>query len=180
MKAKIILFTGLPGCGKTTAADYFQKTKNIPVFRMGDITFSELKKTGLELNWNNEKQIREELRKKFGEEVYAKKIVLKILPELSKYKLIILEGLRTLSELNYFINNLPEVKTVYIDADKKLRLLRLSKRTIRSLSYTQAIIRDADERKYYQLSLLKKRSDLIINNNGEIADFYKKLDEIIK
>ena len=71
MDNKLLLaFVGMPGSGKSEATSYFAK-KNIPYVRFGDVTEDELLARNLSVNAQNEQHIREDLRKKFGMDVYA-------------------------------------------------------------------------------------------------------------
>src|SRR3989338_976962 len=68
---KIILaIVGLPGAGKTAAADYFAE-KGVPVVEFGKIVNDYIDKHNLEHIEANHKKMREGLREKYGKEAFA-------------------------------------------------------------------------------------------------------------
>ena len=56
--SKIIAVTGLPGSGKSTVVDYLVQ-KGFHRVYFGQVTLDELKNRGLEVNEQNEKEVRE-------------------------------------------------------------------------------------------------------------------------
>ena len=60
-----IAIVGLPGSGKTEAADFFRK-QGYTVLRFGDQTDLGLKELGLPLTEANEREYRERIRKELG------------------------------------------------------------------------------------------------------------------
>ncbi len=179
MKPIVLILVGLPGCGKTTASIFF-KEKNIPVVRMGDFTDEILKENNLSFTAKNEKKIREELRSKYGEDIYAKKTVEKILPLFSKSSLIVIDGMRSGVEYAYFKKHLPEVKLVFLEMEEKLRYQRLMQREDRPLNEMEARERDMSELNRLGLHTLRKSADFIVNNNGTKEDLFANLEDIFK
>ena len=98
---KIIAFVGMPGSGKTLATDFLNEI-GIPVFRLGDLTDEELKKRKLARNEENERKIREELRAKFGMQVYADYVVKKLKSLDPKPYVAALDGVRSFEEYSLF------------------------------------------------------------------------------
>ena len=58
---KVIAIVGMCGSGKSVASDYYINKGYQKVY-FGGVTMDELKRRGLEVNPENEKKIREELR----------------------------------------------------------------------------------------------------------------------
>src|SRR3990172_227812 len=79
----ILAIVGMPGAGKSAAAEYFSK-KSYPVIRFGAVTDEGLKQKGLAINPENEKAFREKLRQELGMAAYAIKIVSQINEALSQ------------------------------------------------------------------------------------------------
>src|SRR3989339_1731240 len=88
----ILAIVGMPGAGKSVAAEYFSK-KSYPVVRFGAVTDEGLKTEGLEINPENEKAFREKLRQELGMAAYAIKVEPLISAALAKANLVILDGL---------------------------------------------------------------------------------------
>lgn len=179
MTATVLILTGLPGCGKTTASDFFRKN-NIQVFRMGDLTDEYLDKSGFLQTSDNEGKVRNDLRKRFGVAIYAIKTVEKIEKYEWKKKVIVIEGMKSGAELEYFKNKFNDIRIIYIKSRKEIRYKRLSKREIRPLTRIQAELRDNEEIINYSIENLIKKADFIINNNRGIEDLNNTLNTILK
>lgn len=174
----VLILIGLAGSGKTTAAAYFKK-KKFGIVRMGEVTDRILKESGLPCSESNEKYVREGLRKKYGQDIYAKKVIPSILQLIKKNNLIIVDGMRNKAELDLFRKNLPNLKIIFLNAKREIRYKRLQKRTERPLTLTEAKERDASELVYFKLHNLKKYADYTIDNGGKLADLYRQLREIL-
>jgi len=70
MKNKLICIVGMCGSGKSEVSDFFVN-HGFSYIRFGQITIDEIKKRGLEVSEDNERKIREELRKEYGQGAYA-------------------------------------------------------------------------------------------------------------
>ena len=79
----MVSIVGMTGSGKSEVAKVFAEN-NFTRIRFGDVTDEELKKRELPLNEENERYIRELLRKSYGMAAYAKLNLPKI-DEASKY-----------------------------------------------------------------------------------------------
>ena len=67
---KIIAFTGMPFSGKSEAVEIAKKL-GIPVVRMGDMVWDEVKKQGLEINDGNVGFIANKMRESHGMDIWA-------------------------------------------------------------------------------------------------------------
>jgi len=179
MKPTVLIFVGLPGCGKTTASSYLEK-KNIPAVRMGDVTDKSLKEAGLSATSENEKRIREELRSKYGEDIYAKKTADKVKLLLNNHPLVVIDGARSIAEFEYFKKYFPSMKLVFCEVAQDMRYRRLSQRKVRPLTPAAAKERDISELSRLGLYALRKSADFIINNNGTKEQLFSDLDELLK
>ena len=81
--ALIIGVTGMAGSGKSTAVSYL-KERGFSIIYIGELTKEELQKRNLLLNEENEKQIRNQLRKEMGLGVYAQLSIPKISQSIPK------------------------------------------------------------------------------------------------
>ena len=68
---KVVSVVGMTGAGKSEVARLFEENGFIRI-RFGDVTDEEIRKRGLELNEENERYIRELLRKEYGMSAYAR------------------------------------------------------------------------------------------------------------
>lgn len=178
MKCTVLIVVGLPGCGKTTASNFF-KRRFIPIIRMGEVTDEELSRLGLEKTEGHEKYIREILRKKLGLDIYALKVKDKIVQNLDKNFVVIVEGMRSLEEYEYFRHHIPNVKIVYLITDKHIRYNRLSHRNIRPLTLSESKKRDEYEIGSLGLIKLQDLATYTVYNNGNKSEFYTQLKNIL-
>lgn len=179
MKNTIFILVGLPGSGKTTAAGFF-KEKSIPVIRMGDVTEKLLKKEGKKITEKNEQGVREDLRKTYGSDIYARLSVSDIEREMQKNEIVVIEGMMSVSEKEFFESKFSNIKIIFIESPKRIRIQRLSIRNLRPLTE-----KEAEKREGYEIDTLgklelKKEADAVVPNKGNMKDFYNKLEETLK
>ncbi|MCY3412953.1 MAG: AAA family ATPase [Candidatus Heimdallarchaeota archaeon] len=120
----IIAVAGLPSSGKgtfgTVAEEFgFQK------FVMGDVIRNECKKRNLEVNRKSSDFVMIDLRKEKGQDAVAVITLEWIQKALENgQKLILIDGVRSMSEIKYFRQFLPELKIIGIHANPQTRLYR--------------------------------------------------------
>lgn len=173
---KIIAIVGMCGSGKSIASKYFEDLGYKNVY-FGGVTMEKLKEAGLEVTPENEKMMREKLRRELGMGAYAKVLLPRIL-ELSKDYDVVLDGLYSWSELKILEEEF-DMRTIAIVCDKNLRYDRLSKREIRPFNNEEAKKRDITEVENIEKAGPIAYADYYIYNNGSIEEYYKRLDEII-
>lgn len=179
-KSRIILgIVGMPGAGKSEAADYFKK-KGLPVVSFSQIVNSRIEKSGKPHTLKNHHYLRQELREKHGFEAMAKLSKVNIEKALAKKSLIIIEGLRSWEEYEYIKKEFPQTRLfvlcIYADKSKRYKRIKLrGKRT--SLSGQQ---RDIDELLNTHMGPTIANADFVIKNNFSKEDFYHKLDEVYR
>ena len=171
---KIIAFVGMPGSGKTLATD-FLKEKGIPVFRLGDLTDDELKKRKLPCNEENERKIREELRSKFGMQVYADYAVKKLKLLDSKPYVAALDGVRSFEEYSLLKKEFgDDFCAVGLMSSAKIRHSRLHVRPERSLTKEQCVSRDESELKNLNHGSTISMADYHLINEGSDKEHFKR------
>lgn len=175
---KIIAIVGMCGSGKSVAAEYLEKTLGYKKVYFGGVTLKKIQESGLEVNPENERNMREKLRKELGMGAYAK-ILLPEIKELFKESNVVLDGLYSWSEYKILKKELPELKLVSIIVDKELRYERLNKRELRSLTKEEAQQRDLSEIETIEKAPPIAYADYYIFNNGTLEDYIKRLKEII-
>jgi len=141
---KVVAIVGMAGAGKSEVARVFEE-HGFKKVRFGDITDEELKDRGLELNEDNERRIREELRKKFGMAAYAKLSLPRIDSSL-KSSNIVIDGLYSWEEYTLLKERYGKgFITVAVWASPATRHARLVHRTERPLTLEKAVSRDKSE-----------------------------------
>lgn len=176
---KLIAIVGMPGAGKSVAADFFH-TKNIPILRFGDQTDISLKELGLPRNEKNERFVREKLRKDLGMAAMAIKIEPRILDAAKTHATIVLDGLYSWEEYVYLKKRFPQIQLLCIYAPPSVRYDRLTRRPVRPLSQEESQSRDLSELENLNKGGPIAVSDYLIKNDGDEPSFQKELEEVYK
>lgn len=141
---KVVSIVGMAGSGKSEVAKIFENNGFVKV-RFGDITDGEISKRGLELNEENERYIRQQLRKEHGMSAYAK-LSLSRIDYLLKSVDVIVDGLYSWEEYTLLKRRYGDrFSVVAVWASPKTRYTRLSKRLVRPLTVEEAVSRDIAE-----------------------------------
>lgn len=176
---KIIAIVGMCGVGKSIASDMLENLGYSKVY-FGGVTMDKLKEEGIPVNAENEKEMRERLRREYGMGAYAI-ILLPKIKELVKSNNVVLDGLYSWDELKILKEELKDSLTVIsIVADKDIRYSRLSVRDIRPLTKDEAIKRDLAEIENIQKAGPIAYADYYIDNNHDLDSYRERLVEILK
>lgn len=143
---KIIAVVGMPGSGKSTVVQYLVNHYKLPFLHFGQITIDEIHKRGLPEGQENEKKVRQELRKQYGMAAYAHLSLPKIQELFKTHPVILIDGLYSWSEYTLLREaNVGELILVSIISLRKNRYQRLASRPYRPLSTIEAEKRDFAE-----------------------------------
>lgn len=175
---KILAIVGMTGSGKSVACDYLEEIGYKKVY-FGGVTMEELKKANLEVTPENEKMMRESLRTEFGMGAYAIKLLPVIENLHDKYD-VVLDGLYSWDEYLILKEKYPSLKLIAIVADKDIRYDRLSKREVRPFTNVQAEQRDISEIENIKKGGPIAFADFYLYNNGDLEDYRKNLEEILR
>lgn len=179
MKNRIVAVVGMCGAGKSEVVNIFEKNGYAKVY-FGDVTFDEIKKRGLEVNWENEKKIREEFRASGDMGIYAKLNEPKISKLYNAGENVCVESMYSWSEYKYLKEKFgDDFFVVCVVSNLQVREARLANREIRPMTKQQ--IKDRD---YSEIENIEKggpigRADLYIINNNSMEDLKKQTNEII-
>ncbi|HDD57440.1 MAG TPA: flagellar hook-basal body complex protein FliE [Thermoplasmatales archaeon] len=175
---KAIAFTGMPGSGKSEAVKV-AKEMGIPVIRMGDCVWEEVRKRGLKLNDENVGKIANEMREKYGKDIWAKRTLEKIKPSWSK---VVIDGVRNIEEVDYFRKNLgKDFLLIAIHASPITRYKRLMERGREDDSTNLDKIKERDERELrWGIGVLIALADVIIVNENSLDEFRRDVEKILR
>ena len=176
---KIAALVGMPGSGKSVVANTFIKN-GYQCVRFGDITDLEVKKRGLDLNEDNEKKVREELRKQLGMAAYA----ILNLPRIETARAIsnvIIDGLYSWEEYKYLVDKLgEELAIVEVWAPPSVRYGRLQNRDVRPLTPAQARSRDFAEIENVNKGGPIAMANFTIMNDSSLDSLVEKTNIVIR
>ncbi|MEM1556970.1 MAG: AAA family ATPase [Thermoproteota archaeon] len=177
----LILITGMPGSGKTTVAKIMGEG-GFPIVSMGDAVREEAEARGLSKNIIEMSKFMIELRRELGENAVAMLVDRKI--EKIEGDVIIVDGVRSLKEVEYFKSKGYSVTTVGVLSPIRLRYSRLSNRNRPDDS---KVIKELEERDRVEISVgvggVIALSDVYVLNESSLEDLkektLKKLQEIL-
>ena len=175
---KVVSIVGMTGAGKSEVARVFEEN-NFSRIRFGDVTDEEIKKRGLELNEENERYIREFLRKGYGMAAYAK-LNLPRIDEVSKYSDIVIDGLYSWEEYTFLKDYYGEdFYVIAVWASPRTRYARLSTRLNRQLTLEEAASRDGAEIENINKGGPIAMADFTIINESSLKSLRKEARGII-
>ncbi len=175
---KIIIITGMPGAGKSEVANAFHNA-NIPLIIMGDVIREESRNRGLEANPENTKKVMLELREIHGPGAIATRC----LDGLCKHEsdIIVIEGCRSIAEIDVFDDYAEEVIVVCVHASPKIRYSRLQERNREDAPSTWEVFRERDIREVsVGLGGVIALSDVMLINEGTIDMIRNSSKELVE
>lgn len=173
---RLIAIVGMPGAGKSVAADFF-RSKDLPVLRFGDQTEMGLREVGKDITEENERWYREKLRKDLGMAAMAIKIEPRIVETAKTHSLIVLDGLYSWEEYIYLKEKFPELLLLCIFATPAIRYQRLEYRKVRPLTRIEATSRDISEIEHLNKGGPIAAADYCIKNESTRQAFIAELEK---
>lgn len=175
---KVVAIVGMAGAGKSEVARLFEQS-GFTRIRFGDITDREIKRRGLELNEENERHIREQLRLEEGMAAYAK-LNLPVIDSARKKGNVVIDGLYSWEEHTFLKSYYQQgLCTVAVWASPETRYARLAARPERRLTPEEAAGRDKTEIENINKAGPIAMADFIIINESSIEDLRKETEKLI-
>ncbi|MFC1948838.1 AAA family ATPase [Chloroflexota bacterium] len=175
---KVVSIVGMAGSGKTEVARLFEQN-GFTRIRFGDITDREVEKRSLGLNEENERKVRELLRKEHGMEAYAKLNLPAIDSALEKSDVVI-DGLYSWEEYSFLKEYYRDkFSVVAVWASPETRYDRLTGRKKRGLTWEEAAGRDRAEIENINKGGPIAMADFTIINESSLEDLKKEAERII-
>lgn len=177
-QASYIAIVGLPGSGKTVAAQFFRR-QGFSVLRFGDVTDSGLAELGLPLTEANERKYREEIRAKLGMGAMAIKIEPRIREAEKTSSRIALDGMRSFEEYVYLKEKFPGLIVLSVYASPAIRYARLAARKERPLTPAESQSRDYAEIENLHSGGPIAMADYVIKNESTPEAFEASLTQFL-
>ncbi len=177
MSKVVIAIVGLCGTGKTEATKYVQGTFNCQTVYFGGYVLQETVRRGLEINSDNERNVRENLRDVHGMDAIAKLAYPDILTIISTNQILIIDGLYSYSELLYLRESIEyPLQLIAIHSSRNVRYHRLALRSIRPMTKEEV-----EQRDFFEINNLEKSqpitlADYHIVNDTDMDCLYNKLE----
>lgn len=175
---KVVSIVGMPGSGKSEVSRVFEENGFVRI-RFGDVTDKEIEKRGLELNEENERYIRELLRKEHGMTAYAR-LNLPRIDSALKHSDVVIDGLYSWEE--YIFLKPYYGKDFYVIAiwsSPETRYARLAARANRRLTPEEAAARDKGEIENLNKGGPIALADFTITNESSLADLQQAVERIL-
>ncbi len=174
--------TGTQGSGKSVFTEVAKTKYNIPTFRLGDIIFDECKKRGLELNGRNIAKMASALRFEEGDQAIAGRAIPAIKELIQdEPKMLLIDGIRSFSELALLRAEFGDVKLVAIISSLKTRKDRIEAR--KRIDHESE--GDFEEREQRELGFglgdaITKADYYILNDEISKKEFIQKIEQLLE
>ncbi|MEM3663187.1 MAG: AAA family ATPase [Candidatus Jordarchaeales archaeon] len=177
MKKKVIGIVGMPGSGKSVAAQV-ARNEGLPVVSMGDVIREVAALQGIPPSPENIGRIMIKIREEEGEDVVARKCMSKI--DAKDSDVVVVEGVRSLAEVKAFKEGYSDFVLIGVYASPKTRLKRLAARGREDDPKTIKHFIERDERELQVgVGAALALADYMIVNEGRIEEFKAKVKEIL-
>jgi dephospho-CoA kinase len=174
----IVAIVGMAGAGKSAVTRIFEQN-GFKKVRFGDITDEEVRKRGLEINEENERRVREQLRAEHGMAAYA---VLNIprIDALLESSDVVVDGLYSWEEYTLLKERYGNsLILVAVWSSPATRYRRLGTRAVRPLSLTQAASRDKAEIENSNKGGPIAVADFTIVNEASLEDLKNETNRVL-
>jgi len=178
-KKIIIALVGEFASGKGAVVDHLVKKHHASSFRYSSILRDLLGRLYLPVSRENIQNISAAIRQFFGDDIMAKVITEDV--KNIKNNIVVVDGVRRTSDITY-LRNLKGFKLIRVVANQKIRYDRLTARNEnpgdKNKSYAQ-FLKDHENKSDADVPKVMTKADLEINNDGDLVDLHKQIDEII-
>jgi len=176
---KAVAVVGMCGSGKSVLCDLFCERGWQKVY-FGGVTMQQLKLRNMPVSEQNERMMRDELRKIYGKGAFALLLKEEILQKL-QISDVVLDGLYSWSEyliLKELLGKRLVLLAVVTDCD--IRKQRLARRVVRPLTAEEVDARDKAEIENSEKGGPIAKADHFVINNGTEEELKTQFEEFLK
>lgn len=178
--AMIICIVGMPGSGKGQIVKIFGNY-GVPHVSMGDVVREEADKRGIPRTPEGMNSVSIQLRQELGDNAVAKLTIPKVKELLKKHKAVIIDGVRSLDEIQTFKDAFPdeEIIIIAVHSSPRKRFERLSRRgrSDDPKTWSEFEARDWKELKFGIGNVIALADYLIVNEN-HIAEYKREIEKL--
>lgn len=188
MDFNLIGIVGPFASGKGVVTDYLIKKYGYTSFSLSTIVHNEAKKKGI-VNYDRAilQNIGNDLRKKEGDGVLAKRAILDLKKSKKQLNKIVIEGVRNPGEIAY-LRTIPGFTLIAVDASAEIRFQRILKRKKPWDPMDWETFKKLDERDRgdkettngQQVKKCMEMADVKIENNGDVKAVEEEVEKILK
>ncbi|MCY4464041.1 MAG: AAA family ATPase [Chloroflexi bacterium] len=179
-RSRALALVGMPGAGKTICAEHLAE-RGYWTLRFGALVVDEVRRRGWDVNAENERIVREEMRDRHGMAAMAALSLPRLRAALAESRHIVIDGLYSFSEYQLLRGELgAPLLLLAIVAPRHLRYQRLACRPIRPLSASQALQRDIREIERLEKGGPIAMADFTLLNSGTTAQLLAQLDDLLR
>ncbi|MCX6732417.1 MAG: AAA family ATPase [Candidatus Roizmanbacteria bacterium] len=184
----IIGIVGPFASGKGVVTDYLIKKYSYTSFSLSTIVHDEVKKKGIaHYDRTVLQNTGDELRKKEGDGVLAKRAVQQLKKKSGSLTKIVIEGIRNPGEIAY-LRTIPGFFLIAVDASREIRFQRILKRKkpwdpTDWETFKKVDGRDRGDKENTNGQQVKKcmeMADVKIENNGDVKNVEEEVEKILK
>ena len=167
--------------GHGVVAEYLKK-KGFYCSSTSERVREECRQRGIEITRDSLQNVADELRRKFGPEILAKRTwnIVK------KYPLAVVDSIRGIAEVE-FLKTKPNFYLIGVTAPRRVRYQRLIARNRESDPTTWKEFLAADKKDFKSgqgkfgrnITACLKKADLLLNNNQKVKDIEKKVEKVL-
>ncbi|HEX2021302.1 MAG TPA: AAA family ATPase [Candidatus Thermoplasmatota archaeon] len=175
---RVIAFTGMPGAGKSVAVEVARK-RGIPVLRMGDFIWEEVRRRGLPITSESVAEVAMQMRTDFGPGVWAEKTVDRL--KSMHVEMGVIDGVRSEAELEVFRHRLGvDFTLVAIHASRATRMRRLFERHREDDVRDEGEFIARDERELgWGLGRVIALADVMLVNEDTMPDLASQVERVM-
>ena len=176
---RAVAFTGMPGSGKSVAVDVARRM-GLPVFRMGDVVWEEVRARGLGLAEGSVGRVANEMREQHGPGIWADRTLERI--RKTDAPLVVIDGVRSPAEIDAFRAALGhDFHLVALHASQDTRLERLLARHREDDVKDPEQFHGRDDRELaWGLGRAIALADAMIVNEGGIPDLEAQVEAVLR
>ena len=178
---RIIAVVGMPGSGKSTVVQTLVGHCQLPSIHFGNLTIEEIRNRNWPENEENEKKIRQELRREYGMSAYAYLLLPKIKEMLAESELMLIDGLYSWQEYLLLKKaNLANLLLLLVVSRRENRYRRLAIRNYRPLTAQEAEMRDIAEIEVLEKGGPIALCDYYLTNDGTVEQLRQSVCDLAR